>query len=153
MRSNILRKRALLAGMMGLGILAGCGNSLQLKPKGDAKPLAGKADALCIATFERQRTCTEVFLPALVALRVRLDIPAGIAETDRKIGRAALLAEAREEWATDSPDPAIRSTCQRRASQADPFMTETEACLASTTCADFVTCFEPILERLLQRVP
>ena len=43
-----------------------------------AEAAAPAADA-CIKVFQRQRTCTEVFIPALVDLRVSLDKPKGFA--------------------------------------------------------------------------
>src|SRR5438067_7192500 len=69
------------------------------------------ATASCVRLFQRQRTCTQDFIPALVDLRRSLDRPAGIAQGDRQETIAAAL----EEWKSDSTDEAIGTTCDRMA--------------------------------------
>ncbi len=94
---------------------------------------------VCVAAMRRQRECTDVFIPALVDARVRADRPAGIAAKDQEMGRAALVAGAREEWANDSTDEAIEETCNKAAGH--PEMVEkAEACLAESACDAFSAC-------------
>lgn len=94
---------------------------------------------VCVAAMRRQRECTDVFIPALVDARVRADRPAGIAAKDQEMGRAALVAGAREEWANDSTDEAIEATCGKAAGH--PEMVEkAEACLAESACDAFSAC-------------
>ena len=105
-------------------------------------------------TFQRQRECTDEFIPALVALRVKHDLPAGIAAADARDGRPALVASARAEWQEDSKDPAIEETCSKLVSsmpeQAGPMTDSSRRCLSQTTCAGFVECLSPVIEQHLR---
>jgi hypothetical protein len=106
----------------------------------------------CVASFSRQRDCTDAFIPALVDLRVRTDVPAGIAETARTGGRDALIAEAHDEWKKDSSDEAINDTCSRMAGRVDEAMLRSmSACLSHASCAEFVPCEIVVLEHRLAR--
>ena len=99
--------------------------------------------ALCVQTFERQRACTDTFIPALVAARVEADQPAGIAAKDAEVGRDALVGMASEEWAQDSTDEAIAATCEKIAANVQPTEAEiakAQACLAEEACGPFVDC-------------
>lgn len=105
----------------------------------------------CRKMFVRQRECGEEFLPALVDLRVRLDVPAGIAEADRDQGRQALLATARREWAADSTDEAIAARCDQIVADNPPETLEaleprSGECLAHDSCQPFVDCALEIIE-------
>ena len=111
----------------------------------------GDAHATCVAVFERQRACTADFIPALVALRVRLDVPAGIAEEDQKGGRDALVAQAMEEWKSDSTDAAIAATCDRLAGGDPEGIHRARECLDASTCAAFTECILPVVEAHLRR--
>lgn len=110
--------------------------------------------ALCVKTFERQRSCTAAFIPALVAARVAADRPAGIAARDRREGRARLVAEALEEWKADSTDAAIAKGCREKVARLPPGeappVAVFEACLAKASCADFVACLIPAISRQLR---
>ena len=94
---------------------------------------------VCAAAMRRQRECTDVFIPALVDARVRADQPAGIAAKDQEMGRAALVAGAREEWTDDSTDDAIEATCSKAAGHPD-MVEKAEACLAESACDAFSAC-------------
>jgi len=116
-----------------------------------ANPGDGPAYGTCEATFARQRDCQDVFLPALVDLRVRLDVPPGIAEADATEGRDALLAVAEEEFASDSTDESIAATCdQMRASAPAALLAQAEQdsdrCLQADACEPFVECILPVIE-------
>jgi hypothetical protein len=109
------------------------------------------AHADCVALFERQRTCSAEYIPALVDIRVRHDRPAGIAASDREGGRAALVAQAHEEWRGDSTDEAIDGTCRHIVDGSDPAeldgrRAQVATCLAASDCASFVACIAPATE-------
>jgi hypothetical protein len=112
-----------------------------------------EAQALCVSSFQRQRDCSDTFLPALVDLRVRLDVPAGIAEADRTEGRAQLLATAQEEWRSDSTDQAIAERCAGMVQQgAGAAMGgPMRSCLGASSCGEFVPCQLEIIEAHLRR--
>lgn len=96
---------------------------------------------VCVATFERQRACTDTYIPALVEARVQADHPAGIAEKDKNEGRDALVALALEEWKQDSTDESIAATCKKLVDSAPADMVDAaEACLGESDCGPFSTC-------------
>ena len=136
------------------GWLAACGSSAAPEPKPavtavpapELRAAGDPADphATCVAMFEQQRACGDVFVPALVEARVRHDVPPGIAERDRAEGREALLTVAHQEFQIDSTDEAIATTCQRIV-EGDPdraagLAGRAEACLEQTDCANFSGC-------------
>jgi hypothetical protein len=104
---------------------------------------------VCRNLMLRQRDCSAVFLPALVAERVRVDMPAGIAAYSAKIGREALLSEALNEYTDDSKDERIAATCAEVAAKlpserGERLMRAGEACLGLDACESFVACSVPI---------
>lgn len=109
----------------------------------------------CVQTFARQRECTDVFIPALVDLRVRIDRPAGIAAAAEKEGRDALVKTALEEWSNDSQDPAIDATCERMLSggMGDKQKAIADRCLATADCQAFTDCVLPEIEQMLLQQP
>lgn len=133
-------------------VLAACGGADNTnKPSTTAKMSSGNDDthALCVSFFQRQRECTTDFIPALVAKRVELDKPAGIAAEDTANGRDALVAKANEEWKTDSTDEAIGQMCDKilatPPAQAD--IDDGKACMAQSDCQAFSTCAVDISSR------
>jgi hypothetical protein len=126
-----------------------------------AAPAAAPADfgddlqAGCVQMFQRQRECTDVFIPALVAARVKHDKPAGIAAEDAASGRDALVAHAMEEWKADSTDEAIAATCEKIVAsippeQKDAMVAKGKECLAADSCPAFVDCMLPVIEARFQ---
>jgi hypothetical protein len=110
---------------------------------------SAEADAhqTCVAVVRRQRECTDAFIPALVDARVRADVPAGIAQKDKEVGRDALVAMALEEWKVDSTDEAIDATCDK--ATAHPEMIEkAEACMNQSACDAFSACTVEIVSSL-----
>jgi hypothetical protein len=104
---------------------------------------------VCRSLLTRARECQAVYLPALVAERVRVDIPVGIAASDRQGGREALLAEALQEYPQDSTDAAIEATCEQLAAALPPERAERlvatgNACLARGACEPFAACAAPL---------
>jgi hypothetical protein len=124
--------------------LAACGGADSTsKPATTAKMSSSPDDnhALCVSFFQRQRECPE-FIPTLVAKRVELDKPAGIAAEDAANGRDALIAKANEEFKTDSTDEAIGQMCDKILAT-PPAATDIEqgkACMDQSDCQAFSTC-------------
>jgi len=113
----------------------------------------------CVALHERQRECTDVYLPALVDARIANDLPAGIAARAAEPGgRDALLATAEAEWADDSTDASISGTCDAMLAEMPPEQAEGLAgqatqCLATDACQAFVDCVIPMTVSIWQSAP
>jgi hypothetical protein len=135
--------------------LAACGaSSSSTTPTSSAKAAepasaapAGDAKAVCVQAFTRSRECTDTYIPALVDTRAKLDLPAGIA-AKVKADRAAVIAEAKQEWVTDSTDAAIAAMCDKMAGTVSPAdVNEAQGCVAAADCAAFTSCLVPVMER------
>lgn len=99
--------------------------------------------ALCVSGFQRQRECTDQFIPALVARRVELDNPPGIAAKDHEVGRDALVAQALEEWKEDSKDENIGPHCDQILAAHAPDQATTDkfkSCMEMADCQAFSDC-------------
>lgn len=143
--------RSLLALALALApiALAACGGAEASSPAPTSTPAAAEGDpdavAACETFMARARDCTDDYIPALVDLRIELDLPAGIADFARTDGRDAVIAKAMEEWATDSQPAALAANCQRvttsmPAEQRDAMAPAAAACLAQTACDAYATC-------------
>ncbi len=107
--------------------------------------------ALCVQVFTRARACTDDYIPALVDVRAKYDKPAGIA-AEVKQDRAAVIAQARQEWADDSKDAAIAATCDRMISDiTDEDRALGAKCLAIADCAGFTSCVMPGFEKHIDK--
>jgi hypothetical protein len=122
------------------------------QPKQAGPASDADAHALCVKMFVRDRQCTDQYIPALVDARARKDMPAGIA-AEVKSDRDGVIAQAKQEWANDSTDAAIDSTCNAiiahltDADRADaPTMAQ---CLEQADCGAYVACQLPVLEKHL----
>lgn len=108
------------------------------------------AKAGCVTVFTRNRTCTAHYIPALVDLRAKYDVPAGIA-AEVAADRAAVIAHANEEWAVDGTDAAIDATCTKIAAnltEADQASYDgVKACLELADCAAYTACVMPYFEK------
>src|SRR5262245_43058837 len=97
--------------------IAACGTT-EAAPAPASPPKAQRAasDAemqqLCVDVFARNLTCTDTYIPALVDARAKYDNPPGIADKV-KADRDGIITRAKEEWASDSTDDAIKETCSR----------------------------------------
>jgi len=122
-----------------------------------ADPVPAAAPSLeptCVRVFERQRSCTDDFIPALVDARIRADVPPGISARAQAGERDALIEEAKSEWANDSQDEAIQATCSRIAGSLSPEQSQQaresmSTCLATSACGEFVACIVPAIEQRL----
>jgi hypothetical protein len=139
---------------------SGCENhDAKAGPTVAAKPIAAPASTddmqkLCVQVFERSRTCTDDYIPALVDSRAKLDVPKGIA-AEVKADRNAVIAQAKQEWAHDSTDPAIAQTCEHIAGQLDD-ATAAQAptargCLTKASCGEYTACIMPVFEKHLAK--
>jgi hypothetical protein len=136
-------------------LAAACGGAGESAKPQDPKPQPAVSETprdVCVSAFTHQRECGEVFLPALVAKRVELDVPAGIAAKDAAEGREAILTVARAEFAEDSTDEAIGATCDSLAQkipvEQQAQMTEqAKACDAETDCQAFTDCMIPFISQ------
>lgn len=131
--------------------VAACGGAKPTTHEASKEAAAGEPRAVCVSAFERQRTCADVFIPALVGARVEADNPPGIAAADASEGRAALVAKANEEWATDSTDEAIGQHCDGMvakvpADQLGALADAVEGCVAAADCDGFTSCMIPIMQ-------
>jgi hypothetical protein len=136
---------------LSLGTLVACGGS-KPAPAVTATPATASSPedvkTVCVKMFTRSRECTSDFIPALVDARARHDTPPGIAE-QVKANRDAVIAEAMKEWETDSTDEAITALCDKIS--IDPASSEgvdeANACMAKTSCPEYVACTMPLHER------
>jgi hypothetical protein len=132
-----------------------CGSKDKSAPAKPADPAAGSGaqtaavdlKPLCVKFMTRSRECTSDFIPALVDLRARHDMPPGVAAKVKE-NRDAVIAEAMKEWETDSKDENIKAMCDRMGDDetAKQHADDANACLAKTACPDFVGCAMPIHE-------
>lgn len=94
--------------------------------------------------MQRTRACADVFVPGLLALRVRLDLPPGIAARHAEVGEEALLPIAREEFHRDWSDERIAANCDalaaRPASEQEAILAPERACMEAADCSTFVAC-------------
>jgi serine/threonine protein kinase len=106
------------------------------------------AEASCMRMSTRRRECTDVYVPALVAWRVELDVPAGAAADDRRVGRAKHVAAAMKAWWEHNSDAQLAAICAEDARDpASPHVragVDYERRCAALDCAAFVTCIEPL---------
>lgn len=110
---------------------------------------AEEPHASCVKALERQRECKDLFLPALVDLRITLDKPKGIAASAKKEGRQSLLAMAQKEYETDSTDAAISAMCAKM-SGSPTFVASMNKCTEATTCEAFTECAIPLMGKKIK---
>lgn len=131
-------------------LVAACGTASEASP---AKPepaqatTAGDFQTACMTVMQRNRTCTDDFIPALVDMRARKDLPPGIADAVAK-DRAGVIAKAKEEWAGDSTDEAFARQCQMLTEHATPENAAAgQACMAKDTCGEYAPCIVSVMEK------
>jgi hypothetical protein len=136
---------------------AACGTSDAAAPPpvapAQAQPAStgtGNAKAVCVDVFTRNRTCTAQYIPALVDLRAKYDVPAGIA-ADVAANRAQVIARATEEWAVDSTPEAIDATCTQIAASLgagdQSNLAGVQQCLSIQDCDAYTACVMPYFEK------
>jgi hypothetical protein len=108
---------------------------------------ASKADHdLCVTVMTHARTCTDVFIPALVDARAAADHPKGIKDAVAK-DRNSVIAQAKQEWAHDSTDASIDAMCKQPVLNNDDERAAARSCQAKTDCAAFSQCVMPLEQK------
>jgi len=113
-----------------------------------ASPVAARREAtpaeICVRVMQRTRKCEAMYVPGLLALRVRLDQPSGIAKRFEAQGRERLLALARAQFERDWSDEAIARNCtalaQKSADEQERIIAPERQCLQADRCSTFTTC-------------
>jgi hypothetical protein len=106
----------------------------------------------------RQIACVDDYIPMIVGVRIKLDLPAGTAERGKdEVGRAALEQIAREEFPQYYSVEKIPEICAKRQAMAEqmPFEVLRELtaddgqCHLEEDCQHFASCTAPVVERIL----
>jgi len=136
--------------------IAACGTTEAAPAQPVSPPKAQRASSdaemqqLCVEVFTRNRTCTDTYIPALVDARAKYDKPPGIADKV-KADRDGIIAQAKQEWASDSTDEAIQNICTRLVgSLSDDDRADAgkaRDCLAQSDCGAYSTCIMPQFEK------
>ncbi|HUS31157.1 MAG TPA: hypothetical protein VMZ53_21755 [Kofleriaceae bacterium] len=146
----MIRSIAALALALALAPLAGCASDTAQAKPAPTTVQASTADdpkAVCVATMTRARECTDDYIPALVDARAQADAPPGIADAVKK-DRNAVIAEAKQEWATDSQDANIAAMCDKMAGASTPDELATaKDCNAKTDCKEYTSCSMPLFAK------
>jgi hypothetical protein len=104
----------------------------------------GTPTQACFAVMHRTRECKEVYVPGLLGLRVRLDLPTGIAERFSSEGESAMLELAHSQFSRDWSDDAITRNCtalsQKAQAEQERIVAPDRHCLETTDCNAFTTC-------------
>lgn len=144
-----------------LVLAAGCGGSKsELAPavptptEAASAPAAGGVNpdalALCKRIFVKQGECGDAFLPVLVDMRIKHNVPDWIAaEAAKEGGRDKLLATGKAELKHDSTEPGLTENCSKIAADLPQGVSEQAACLEQVDCAAYVTCVTPLLDKRL----
>jgi hypothetical protein len=132
--------------------VAACGGSSPqpqpAKPPPPAQRTAADFVPLCQRIFARKQTCADDYLPALLDVRVELNMPPGIGDEVKAKGRDAVLAIAHTELASDTEPAKVTALCENAAKQAvqgpperaDQLLDQAGRCDAAADCKAFSTC-------------
>ena len=128
--------------------VAACGGSSP-EPAKPAPPPAARTAAdlvpMCKRLFARKATCADDYLPALLDVRIELDMPPGVGDRVKTEGRDAILAIAHTELARDTEPAKVEALCEMTATKMpperiDPLLEQGGNCEATTDCKAFSTC-------------
>jgi len=130
-------------------LLVACGKST---PTNVPKEVTSAPKSLCVAVMQRARECTNDYIPILVDTRAKHDVPPGIAAAVQQ-DRDGVIAQAKQEWATDSQDPNIEAMCDRMAAELNDPSDQATAndCLGKQECVGFSTCVMPLFEKHMNK--
>ena len=149
------RTTTFVLGIALAALATACGPAAPQGPPPASAGAAAKPDdpvEACKAMFARQYECRATFIPALVDLRVKYDVPQGIAAHAAKPGgRDELIGMAQKEYDTDGVDPKRTEMCKGVAPRFPPeVVAAARKCAATTDCASLVTCVTPLQEMRLK---
>jgi hypothetical protein len=120
--------------------------------EGGERPLSGPSVELhnaCVLMMSREQHCTDQFIPALVALRARLDHPHGAA-ADYAANQEAVVTRALNDYRQDATDEHMAVFCRdyahHHADRAAALTAPMQACVAHAACQAFVDCDMQIIE-------
>jgi hypothetical protein len=135
--------------------VAACGGSspepakpASSQPAPAAAPTAADFVPMCKRLFARKATCADDYLPALLDVRVDLNVPPGIGEKVKTEGRDAILVTAHEELARDTQPDRVAAVCDDGAAHAanappervNQLLDQGSKCEAATDCKAFAVC-------------
>lgn len=128
--------------------VAACGGSTPEPAKPPSPPAARTAADLvpmCQRLFARKATCADDYLPALLDVRVELNMPPGIGDRVKTEGREAMLAIAHTELARDTEPAKVDALCETTAAKmppdrVEPLLEQGGRCEATTDCRAFAAC-------------
>ena len=131
--------------------VAACGGSPPDPARPPSPPPARtSADLIpmCKRLFARKATCADDYLPALLDVRIELDMPPGIGDTVKAEGRDAVLVTAHAELARDTAPEKVAAVCEEGASRAakappervDQLLAQGSQCEAAADCKAFAVC-------------
>ncbi|NVB80733.1 MAG: hypothetical protein HOV81_20220 [Kofleriaceae bacterium] len=102
---------------------------------------------MCQRIFARKAACADDYLPALLDLRVELNMPPGIGDEVKTQGRDAVLAIAHTELARDTEPAKVDAVCETAATKArnaperaEQLLEQGGRCEAATDCKAFAVC-------------
>lgn len=103
---------------------------------------------MCKRLFARKATCADDYLPALLDVRIQLNVPPGIGDKVKSDGRDAVLATAHAELERDTQPDKVAAVCDEgaaRAANAPPervhqLLEQGNTCEATTDCKAFASC-------------
>jgi hypothetical protein len=109
-----------------------------------ARPSGGTPAEACVAVMHRTRECREEYVPGILALRIRLDQPPGIAERYEAEGESAMLELAHSQFSRDWSDEVIIRNCadlsRRPAAEQERIIASDRRCLETLDCSGFTAC-------------
>jgi hypothetical protein len=113
-------------------------------PAAPVSRAAGSPAEVCVAVMHQTRDCADVYVPGLLALRVRLDRPAGIAARFKAEGKEAMVKLAHTQFSADWSDEAVARNCkalsEKPAEEQERIVAPDRHCLETTDCSLFTTC-------------
>lgn len=105
---------------------------------------AGTPPQVCVAVMRRTRDCEAEYVPGLLALRVRLDQPSGIAARFEKEGEDTMLQLAHTQFAEHWSDEAIAQNCEELSEKSideqKRIIRPEQRCLETSDCRAFTAC-------------
>jgi hypothetical protein len=108
------------------------------------EPHGGTPGEICVAVMHRTRDCADVYVPGLLALRVRLDMPPGIAKRFEIEGQDAMLELAHSQFSRDWSNEAIVRNCnalsEKPTSDQERIVAPERRCLEMPDCRAFTAC-------------
>lgn len=113
-----------------------------------AVPTAADFVPMCKRIFARKATCADDYLPALLDVRVELNMPPGIGDKVKTEGRDAVLVTAHAELARDTEPAKVAAVCEEGAARAakappervDQLLEQGSKCEAAADCKAFAVC-------------